>query len=154
MNAVRVEVPKSTLALQDLEEVAYSCAFEVSVPSANKHTAERWLRVIQEGAPAPLRYFIVTGWVVALGLRLELRSPSDHILGWRILHTSPSEVVVGVQGRALSARQVVQVDHATAVHTTVVHYNLGAARVLWAVAEPIHVRVIPHRLRRAAESLG
>jgi hypothetical protein len=152
LKATRVEVPKSALALQDFQEVSFSCAFEIKVTSANKQTAEEWLRAVQEGSPTPLRWFVVGGWIAGLGLRLDLRSKSDHILGWRIMHAVPSEIVIRVEGPALSGRQVLQVDDGSVTHTTVVHYNRAAAKLLWTVAAPIHVRVIPYRLRRVAQA--
>jgi hypothetical protein len=154
LNPVRVDVPKSARILQDLEEVAYSCAFEVNSPSPNNRAPEQWLRVIFEDAPAPFRWFVVAGWVVVLRLRLELRASSDHILGWRIVDRTSSAIVIGVEGPLLSARQVIQVDDDRLTHTTIVHHNRPAARVLWAVAAPLHLRAIPYLLHRATGKLN
>jgi hypothetical protein len=154
LNPGRVDVPKSALALQELEEISYSCAFEVNITSSNSRTPEQRLRVIFESAPALLRWFVVAGWVAVLRLRLELRASSDHILGWRIADRGASAIVIGAEGSLLAARQVIQVDDDKLTHTTVVHYNRSAARVLWAVAAPIHVRVIPYLLHRATGKLN
>jgi len=152
LKATRVEAPESALALVDFKEVSYSCAFEINVSSAMRHTAEQWLRGVQEGAPTPLRWFVVGGWIAGLWLRLDLRSSTDNILGWRILSVTDRDAVIGAEGPALSGRQVLQVDDASVIHTTVVRYNRSLARVLWLVAEPIHVRVIPYLLRRAVKN--
>jgi hypothetical protein len=154
LKAVRLDAPESALALQGFQRVSYSCAFKIDSASAKRHTAEQWLRAIQEGTPTPLRWFVVGGWIAGLWLRLDLRSSSDHILGWRILQSADPEIVVGAEGRILSGRQVVQVTEDSLVHTTVVHYNSAVARVAWSVAEPIHIRVIPYLLRRAVKNLA
>ena len=99
--------------------------------------------------PPPLRWLVVAGWLAALRLRLDLRPSTDRILGWRIVDTEPSVIVIATEGPVLSARQVIEVSGSMVTHSTVVRYDRGAARVLWAVAEPIHVRVIPFLLSRA-----
>jgi hypothetical protein len=68
----------------------------------------------------------------------------DYVLGWKILSSSPAEIVIGVEGSLLTAQQVVEVQDGRVVHATVVRYKHPAARALWGVSAPIHVRTIPH----------
>jgi hypothetical protein len=150
--ARRVDVPETFRAPDTLPDPSYTCAFEIDVAPADARSAEEWLRAIMEEGPAPVRWFILAGWIVALRLRLAPRPSPGHVLGWKILSASPTEIVIGVEGATLSARQVVQVEDARAVHATIVHYDRPAARVLWAVAAPIHVRVIPYLMTHAASA--
>jgi hypothetical protein len=147
--ARRVDVPEAVQAVDTLLDPSYTCAFEIDAPPAVTRSAEEWLRAIMEEGPAPVRWFILAGWIAALRLRLGPRPSVDHVLGWRILSATSTEIVIGVEGATLSAHQVVQVQDAKAVHATIVHFDRPAARVLWAVAAPIHVRVIPYLMARA-----
>jgi hypothetical protein len=147
--ARRVDLPEAVQAVDTLPDPSYTCAFEIDVPLAGTRSAEEWLRAIMEDGPAPVRWFILAGWMAALRLRLGPRPSLNHVLGWKILSATPTEIVIGVEGATLSAHQVVQVQDAKAVHATIVRYDRPAARVLWAVAAPIHVRVIPYLMARA-----
>jgi hypothetical protein len=99
--ARRIDVPERILALDTLADPSYACAFEIAAPPVGTRSAGDWLRGIIEGAPRPMRWFIVTGWIAALRLRLGPRQSPDHVLGWKILSTSPTEIVIGVEGAAL-----------------------------------------------------
>jgi hypothetical protein len=147
--ARRVDVPDSILETDTLGHPSYTCAFELASPANDARSAHEWLRAILEGAPGPLRRFVVAGWIAVLRLQLAPRPSSDHVLGWKVLLDTPQETVLGVEGPTLSAHQVVQVHESRIVHVTFVRYNRPVARLLWTVAAPIHVRVIPYLMDRA-----
>jgi hypothetical protein len=147
--ARRVDVPEEVKAVDTLPDPSYTCAFEIDVPPAGTRSAEEWVRAIMEDGPAPVRWFVLAGWIAALRLRLGPRPSLDHVLGWKILSATPTEIVIGVEGATLSAHQVVLVQDTKAVHATIVHFDRPAARVLWAVAAPIHVQVIPYLMASA-----
>jgi hypothetical protein len=140
----RPDVPESILAVSALADPSYTCAFEIAAPPSDARSAEDWLRGIMEGAPTPMRWSIVTGWVSFLRLRLGPRPSPHHVLGWRIVSTSPTEIVIGVEGSLPSARQVVEVQDDRVVRATIIRYDQPAARALWGMAAPIHVRTIPY----------
>jgi hypothetical protein len=142
-------VPEEVKAVDTLPDPSYTCAFEIDVPPAGTRSAEEWVRAIMEDGPAPVRWFVLAGWIAALRLRLGPRPSLDHVLGWKILSATPTEIVIGVEGATLSAHQVVLVQDTKAVHATIVHFDRPAARVLWAVAAPIHVQVIPYLMASA-----
>ena len=85
--------------------------------------------------PQPLRWFIVTGWIVGLGLRLGPRPSPSHIQGWKILSATPTAIVFGVESFFLSAQLVVQVKDSQVIHATFLRYKRRPARILWAAAE-------------------
>lgn len=68
-----------------MTEANYVDAFEVGAPAGGVHSPEQWARAALEGAPQPLRLFIVFGWRVVLGFRLGPQASADHILGWRVV---------------------------------------------------------------------
>jgi hypothetical protein len=148
--ARRTDVPERILAMGPLADPSYSCAFAIAAPPSGARSAENWLRGIMEGAPAPMRWSIVAGWVGVLRLRLGPRPSPDHVLGWRVVSTSPTEIVIGVEGPLLSARQVVEVQQDAVLHPTIIRYDQPAARALWGMAAPIHVRTIPYLMEHTS----
>jgi hypothetical protein len=147
--ARRVGGAEKIQAVNSLSDPNYTCTFEITVPQLDRRPAEDWLRRIIEDAPRPMRWFILSGWIAALRLRLGPRPSPDHVLGWKILSATPAEVVIAVEGATLSANQVVQVQDGKVVHVTIVRYDRPAARLLWGVAAPIHSRVIPYLMDHA-----
>jgi hypothetical protein len=157
MNAPRgrqVDVPPEVLALATLADPSFSYACEIAVPPGDGRSAEEWARAAFEGAPRALRWFMLTGWIAGLGLRLAPRSSPSHVLGWTVVSTTPSAIVLGVDSFVLTAQLVVRVHDGLVVHATLVRYDRRVARVVWAVAAPIHRRVIPYLLGHAATHVG
>jgi hypothetical protein len=103
-----------------------------------------------EDAPRLLRWFIVSGWIVGLGLRLGPRRSRRYVLGWSVVSNTPEVIVLGVGSFMLTARLVVRVAESTVVHATFVRYERAPARIVWPVAAGIHRRVVPFLLGRAA----
>ena len=147
--ARRIDVPDSILVTDTLGDLGYTCAFELTPRANDARSAPEWTRAILEGAPGPLRRFIVTGWIAILRLRLAPRPSADHVLGWKVLLDTANETVIGVEGATMSAHQVVHVQETRIVHATLIRYDRPVARLLWAVAAPIHVRVIPYLMDHA-----
>lgn len=142
-------------ALSRLSDPDYTYACELRTSTAGRSAerlAEQWARAIMEDAPRPLRWFIVAGWRVGLGLRLAPGSSAAHIAGWDIASTSPGAVVMAADSFLLRANLIVRVDDDDVVHATFVQFERRPARVVWAVAAPIHQVIIPYLLRRAADA--
>lgn len=122
---------------------------EVTRPAADTRTAEDWARATWEGAPAPLRAFMLTGWRM-LGFELGPRPSPEHVLGWPILKSTPDMIVLQVPSKFLDAQNMVELT-ATKVHwTTTVRPSNATGRTLWRVAEPLHVLSLPLVLNLAA----
>jgi hypothetical protein len=152
VKAHQVDLPAEIWTHSDLPDAddAYACE-RVPWPD-DRRSSEQWARAVFEGAPQPLRWFILTGWILGLGLRLGPRRSTSHVLGWRILSTTAGTTVLGVESFLLQARLVVQVDEARVLHATFVRYNRRPARLIWPVAAQIHRRLIPYLLDHAAAS--
>lgn len=149
MNAHQVD-PFHVRHLDPLDRSDYEYACEVTAAVGDSRSAEQWARATFAAAPRLLRWIIVVGWRVGLGLRLAPTSSPSHVLGWTVVSATPTTAVLGLESFALTARLVVTVEGARVVHATFLRYDRSLARLLWAVAEPIHRRVIPYLLQRAA----
>jgi hypothetical protein len=131
----------------------YADAFEIRVREPDARSAEEFTRWALEQAPWSVRWTIRIVQRHLLRLRLGPLSSPDHLLGWKILTSQPDvlhlEAVSPLLGRgAIVARRV---DPTCAVVTTYLFYRRPApARVLWKIAGPLHRRVVPYLLERAA----
>jgi hypothetical protein len=128
----------------------YSDAFAVPTDRTDTRTPEQWARAVLESAPRPVRWFLLVGWRGVLGLRLGPRSSSEHVLGWRIVETSPEAVRLELRSALMTAHLILRVAGSTAVLITNVHYIQRLAHPLWAAAGLIHRQMIPYLLGRAA----
>jgi len=114
-------------------------------------TAEQWARATFEDAPRALRAFIVAGWTAGLGLRLGPRPSPDHVLGWRIVTAAPDLITLSVQAALLgTAHIVLQLDSSRVVLASSVLYEKRGARPIWSAVQPVHHRIVPYLLGRAA----
>jgi hypothetical protein len=122
------------------------------VSPAPAHTAEWWARAVFEDGPAPVRWFVLFGWVVVLRLRLGPRSADGYVLGWRIVEDTPERFVLGVESTMLVARLVITTGSSAAEHATYLRYCRRRARVIWPLIAPLHKIIIVSLLRRAARA--
>lgn len=128
----------------------FACAYEVVVRPDDNRSAEEWARAAWEGAPAPLRWFMLAGWRVVLGLRLgPLQSP-DHILGWRIADRRPDETVCQLRSKFLDAYNTFSLTDGRLVWSTFVSYERPIGRVIWPPVSLLHRVLVRFALRRAA----
>lgn len=132
----------------------YADSFEAGLPAPDARRAEQWVRCGLEGAPRAVRWVIRTAHRRVLRLRLGPEDAPDHILGWPI--TADHHDVVRLEAVAPLLRAVIvgrRVDPRTTRLTTALSYSRPcAARLLWAVVGPVHRRVAPYLLDRAARA--
>lgn len=130
----------------------FVCAYEIPVPAGDERSSEEWARAVWEGAPAPLRWFMIVGWRFVLRLRLGPRHSQDHILGWRIVDSDADETVCRLGSRSLEACNVFRRAEGTFVWSTFVSYERPAARVIWPPVSLIHRLLVRVSLRRGAHA--
>lgn len=145
-----IEAPERLRSASTLDDPSYTYACEIARDRADERSAEEWARAVIEDAPSALRWFIVAGWIGGLWLRLAPRRAPDQILGWKIITNTPAVVASGVESYLLTARLVVEVGEASVTHATFVRFEHRLGRIAWAIAQPIHRRVIPYLLARGA----
>jgi hypothetical protein len=149
LGARRVEVPAGIQGRQGAPRADYASAFELPIGAKRFLTPEQWARGTFGNAPSLLRLFLTVAWKYGLGLGLGARTSPDHVQGWLIADSGPDSITLEARSRLMIAQNIVAVTDSVVVLVTLVQFNRRAGRVLWAVATPVHVKVIPYLLGRA-----
>jgi hypothetical protein len=152
VRARRIEVTDELRAASTLAEPDYTAAWEVPLSGGHTRSAEQWARATLEDAPRALRAFVVAGWVTVLGLRLGPRPSPDHVLGWRYVTSAADHITLEEPFRFGTAHNVVRVEGSRVLFATFVRYDKRGGRPLWAIVAPLHHRIIPYLLGRAASA--
>lgn len=145
--AVRQITPVAdTRSLSTLPRVDYGDAFLVDVASPLARSAEQWMRVILEDAPAVVRERLLAGWK-SLGLKADSDGP---VLGWQIRDSAPDYVLlgrdswIGMPGELLLRRT----EHGL-LFATFLRFGNPIVRMMWAAARPTHVQTVASLLEDA-----
>jgi len=144
-----VGVPDHIIAIGSLGPCEYRDATAVEAPAAPLQSPEDWVRLVFEGAPTVMRWFLLAGWRAGLGLRLAPRHSADQVLGWPIVHRGPNWVMIEQRSRFLTAHQVFWIGPDQLVQATFVRYDHPLASWVWPPVSVVHRRVIPYLLGRA-----
>jgi hypothetical protein len=154
--AHRVEVPEAVRSAGSPAGVDDATAFEILVAQDDERSPEQWARLIFEGAPIALRWFVLIGWRVVLRLRLGPARTPAYVLGWRIVGTTASAfpsaeaITLQVRSKLITADKIVQVNRSRVTVTTLVRYERRTGRLIWMAVSPIHHLTEPLLLTRAA----
>lgn len=149
MRVTRVAVATEPLVASSYD---YADAFVVQLEGTDDHAAEVWVRTGLEGSGAVVRSLI--RFVHGRILRFELRDGTETVLGWRIVHSVDDVVHLRTGGPLLRAEIVARrTSPSAAGFSTFLSYESRAARPLWRVIGPLHRRIAPFLLRRAATRL-
>jgi hypothetical protein len=131
----------------------YADSFEVAIRESDARTAERVVRTGLEHAPA------IVGWVVVfthrhvLRFRLGPASSPKHIVGWQITTNEPDVLCLKAEGSLVDGMMVARrTEDNVARLTTFLSYQRPLARFVWAIVGPVHRRVAPYLMERAASS--
>jgi hypothetical protein len=152
--AHRVDVT-AVAAASARADADYASAFEVRATDGDVRSPEQWARAVFEGAPRPLRWFVLLGWRGVLGLRLGPQASPKHVLGWRIVAgTSDEALTLEAHSALMTARKTLLVDGSRVVLATFIHYERRWGRPLWSIVAPIHHRTEPYLLAHAASRLA
>lgn len=134
----------------DADAAEYADGVELEVPADDTRPAEQWARLGLEQTPTALRWFIVAGWRLVLGLRLGPRHSTEHVLGWKIIRDRDEEVVLESRSAFLTAHLVFRRDGTRLTWSTFVHYDQRIAAVIWLPVSLLHRRIVPYALGNAA----
>jgi hypothetical protein len=128
----------------------YADAFEIQLPTGDDRSPEQLFRATVDNASSVMRWVPMVHRHV-LQFRLGPRSSPDHIFGWRIVTSDPDVVHLEAAGPLMRGVIVGRRTASTAVLTTFVFYvSRARARVVWAIIGPLHRRIAPNLLERAA----
>ncbi|SRR5581483_4320871 len=128
----------------------FECAYEVDIAPEDDRCAGEWAREAWEGASAPLRWFMLAGWRLVLGLHLGRRSSPDHILGWQVAQQDFDKTVCQAASRFLHATNRFERIEGRLVWSTYVTYDRRIAHVIWPPVSLLHRPLVRIALRRAA----
>jgi len=130
----------------------YADAFEIRPPAGDERTAEDWLRFGLEDAPLPLRWTILVAHRFVLGFDLAPRSAPGNIMGWRIVTSVPELTHLQANSPLLRGDLVAQRDDPGQVtlSTYISFRRPRPAQLVWTVVGPLHRRIAPYLLERAA----
>lgn len=141
---------RKTVPGADSDDHDFACAYEVVIDPTDGRSSEEWARAAWEGAPTPLRWFMLAGWRFVLGLHLGPRSSPDHVLGWQIVERDPDRTVCQLRSGFLSALNTFRRADGRLVWSTFVTYDRPVARIIWPPASVMHRILVRVALRRAA----
>lgn len=128
----------------------FACAYEIAVDPRDRRATEEWARAAWEGAPTPLRWFMLAGWRFVLGLHLGPRPSPDHILGWQVIERDSDRTVCQLRSGFLSAVNLFRIADDRFIWSTFVTYDRPLARIIWPPVSVIHRVLVRSALRRAA----
>ena len=130
----------------------YADAFEIRVRESDARSAEQFARFALEQAPRVVRWIIWIAHRYVIRFRLAPRSSPNHVMGWTILRSEPD--VIHLKAVSALARAELlgrRVDPTCTSITTYVFYTRPvAARILLKLVGPVHRRIAPYLLERAA----
>lgn len=144
----KISLPPDARALGTLARVDYEDAFLIE--AGVERTAEQWLNAVINDAPLAVRARLVTGWVT-LGLKLGPPWSARRVLGWNVLHSDPSYVLLGAASwLGLRGELLLRAEPGGALFATIVQLNNPAAHAIWARVTPTHQAVVQSLLSHAA----
>jgi hypothetical protein len=149
--ALRTEVPEPVASRSDVAGSHRALTFELPYDRARAMTAQEWARATFEGAPRLVRWFLVFGFRVVLGLRLD-RAVMPQVLGWRLTEQPPDTATLAAQSYLIDGYNIVTVHDESVEWTTLVRYRRGAARPVWRLVELFHRVLMPYLLTHAGRA--
>jgi hypothetical protein len=138
--------------LSTLPRVDYCDAFLFGVGAPHDDSAEDLIREVLQGAPLAVRTGLLSGWS-SIGLRVNNTSERA-VLGWEVRRTEPDYVLLGADSRiGMPGELLLKKEDDALLFATFVAQRTLIARAVWAVVEPVHVRVVRDILDRASRRL-
>ena len=148
----QMDLPSSARALSTLARIDYCDAFLFDVGSTDDEGAEELIGEMLEGAPLAVRTQLLSGWS-AIGLKVGNTSEGS-VLGWEVRRTVPDHVLLGAESRiGMPGELLLKKEGDALLFATFVAQRNLIARAVWAVTEPVHVRVVRDILDQASRRL-
>jgi hypothetical protein len=148
----QIDVPAAARALSTLRRIDYCDAFLFGFGSARDESAEDLIREVLEGAPLAVRTQLLSGWS-AIGLKVASGSDGS-VLGWDVRRSRPDHVLLGADSRiGMPGELLLKKEGDALLFATFVAQRNLIARAVWAVTEPVHVRVVRDILGQAGQRL-
>ena len=87
-----------------------------------------------------------------LRFRLGPFTSSDHVIGWKIVHSDPDQFVLTANGSLMRGQLALrrQADRHAVLTTQLFYRHRAAARIVWAVIGPVHRAIAPRLIEHSA----
>ena len=129
----------------------YADAFEVNLREGDSRTAERVVRTGLEHASPALGRVVLAVHRHVLRFRLGPVSSPKHVVGWQIATNEPEVLCLKAEGSLINGVMVARrTGDNVARLTTFVTYQRPRARIVWAIVGPVHRKMAPNLMERAA----
>lgn len=146
----RIPVPPEPLLAGERPD--YADTFELTLEQPDGHSAEQWMRAALEQTAPGIRRLI--RFVHARVIRFSSSTEPGSLLGWRTLLSSRDVLHIVTGGPVLRAQIVARRgSETTATISTFLFYERRSAPAIWLLVGPLHRRIAPYLLRRAAAHL-
>lgn len=150
--ASKIAVPEAIRARAGMKRIDYEGAFSVTADPVDHRSAEQWARAMYEAPPTAERLFVWFGWKGCTA-RLGPYPSSDYVLGYRIGVNEGNYISFSVEwALGLACELALHLGPSTAVLATFVEFKRPAAKIVWPLAVPVHERIVPRWLLRAARA--
>jgi hypothetical protein len=148
----QVDPPSTVRELSTLPRIDYCDAFLFSLGSTHNESPEHLIREVFEGAPLAVRTQLLSGWS-AIGLKVRNGSERS-VLGWEVRRAVPDHVLLGADSRiGMPGELLLKKEDGVLLFATFVAKRNLIAQAVWAVTEPVHVRVVRDLLGQASRRL-
>jgi hypothetical protein len=128
--------------------------YTAGVSASASADALAWARASFEGAPLPMRIFLVGGWTLLL-LDGRPRSDASHVLGWPIARATPETTVLQRRSRlGMHATLVFTARDEMVTFASAMAYTNRLGRIVWAGVAPIHRWAVRLVLTHAANVIA
>jgi hypothetical protein len=128
----------------------YNDSFVAEIDPEDDLSPEQLARAVFEGAPRPVRLFLVLGFRYGLGLKFGPRDSPEHVLGWAIIDREPDWITIESRSWMLTSRLVFRTEESQVSVSTFVRYDSPIAKVIWPPVSLLHCQIVPRLLRHAA----
>lgn len=134
----------------------YADAFEILIGEDDSRTAEQTFRDGLGAEPGAIGHLVLWTHRHVLRFRLGPFTSSDHVIGWKVVHSDPDQLVLTTDGSLMRGQLVLRrrADRHAVLTTQLFYRRHATARMVWAVVGPVHralaPRLIEHSARRAS----
>jgi len=148
-NVRRCDVPDCARELADLRRIDYADCFAVDV--STQHSPEEWVR--QCVAQMPSLFAAIRVAHRSLGLKIAREDSPDHVFGWEIVRSGPTEAVLANHGLLGSPRIVGLTPPGQVTLATLIELNGLTGRLMWGATAPVH-RAVAQGILRSLPTLS
>jgi Protein of unknown function (DUF2867) len=130
----------------------YADAFQILINEHDSRTAEQAFRDGLGVEPGAIGRLVLWTHRHVLRFRLGPFTSSDHVIGWKVVHSDPDQFVLTTDGSLMRGQLVLrrQADRHAVLITQLFYRHDATARMVWAVVGPVHRALAPRLIENSA----